>query len=106
MLLREVICIVEIIGGVKLVVTYKIESTSVQGIGARTRNCVDYAARSEAVLRGIVAREYGELLNSIHAQVLTQYAPGARVGIVIYERPVQTITVLRGPASVDGHLYP
>src|SRR5437879_1383036 len=98
MLLREVICIVEIIGGVKLVVTYKIESTSVQGIGTRTRNCVDYAARSEAVLRGIVAREYGELLNSIHTQVLTEFAAGACVGIIIHDRPVQAITVLRGPA--------
>ena len=48
--------IVEVVCGIKFVVTYKIESTSVQGIGTRTRNCVDYAARSEAVLRGIVAR--------------------------------------------------
>src|SRR5437016_8651498 len=105
MLFGEIVCVVEVIRGVQFVIAQKIESASVKGIGARARDRVDYPARSEAVLRGIVAGQYGEFLNRIHAQILTQYAPRARIGIVIYERTVQTITILSGPASVDGHFY-
>src|SRR5260370_8376991 len=81
------------------------EGGSGEGVGARTRGRVEDATRSEAVVRGIVAGQYGEFLDRVHAQILAEYAPWPRIGIVIYKRPVQTITILRGPASVDGHLY-
>src|SRR4029077_15929591 len=42
MLFGQVICIIEVIWGVKFVIAQKIKGTSVEGVVARPRDCVDY----------------------------------------------------------------
>ena len=101
----EAVGIFKKIGGVQRAVAQELIHASVKLIGARARNRVDDAARSEAVLRGIVAGQDRELLDRIHTQVLAQHAARPGVGVVIDDHAVQTIGILRRPVASDAELH-
>src|SRR5262249_52500102 len=87
-------------------VAQKIKSSSMKRIGAGLCDSVDYTAGSEPVLGGIVAGQHRKLVNRVDAQVGAENASGTGVGIIVHDRAVKTITVLRGPASTHAQLFP
>ena len=72
-----------------------------KGASSRIRDCVDDSARSAPVLRGIIALQYGNLLDRVDAQVGSQDAAGCAIGIVVDAQPVQPVAVLLGSAAGD-----
>jgi len=76
----------------------------VKSIGPRARNGVDDSSGCFAILRRIVARENGELLNGVHAEISAKYAAGRSVGVIVEANAVQSIIVLLRPRAGDSQL--
>src|SRR4029077_13559615 len=77
---------------------------SMEHIGSGLRDRVDYAARSEAILRRIVVGQDRKLLNGVHTEVLAEYASRSRIRVVVDDKTVQAIGVLRRAIAVDAQL--
>src|ERR1700739_1964629 len=91
-------------GRVHRAIARELVGASMEHIGSGLRDRIDYAARSEAILRRIVVGQDRKLLNGVHAEVLAEYASRARIRVIVDDKTVQAIGVLRGAIPVDAQL--
>src|SRR5207302_3031498 len=90
---------VEVVSGVELAVAEELIGTAMDLISPRAGNCIDHASRGLAIVCRVVAGDYREFLNRVHAKVAAQDAPRRAVGVVIETDAIQSIVVLLWPRA-------
>src|SRR5260370_13618120 len=92
---------IEEIPSIQRAVSDKSVNASLQPIRPGASNCVDDAAGSLSIFGRVIAREDGELLNGIYAQVSSQDAARCPVRVIVDTRAVETIIVLLWTGARD-----
>src|SRR5579864_6000767 len=101
----EAVGVFKKIRGVESAVAEKFVDAAVELIGSGAGDGVDDSSGSVAVFRGVIAGEYGEFLNGIDAEILTEDAAGSGVGIVIDHHAIEAVSVLGGPGTANAQLH-
>src|SRR4029077_20575330 len=57
-----------------------------------------------AILRRVVAGDNGKLLNRVHAEVRAEHVSWSGIGVVVDDKAVEPVGILRRPISVNAYL--
>src|SRR5258705_579604 len=97
---------IKIVSRVQSLIAHKIVGIPMERIGARLGNGVDDRARRASVLRRIIGRQDGKLLNRIHAESTTDHASRGSVRVVVYGDSVYPKVIFVGTVPGARELVP
>src|SRR5258708_5495583 len=98
--------VLKIIARVQSTVADKLIDAAVEIVGSGAGDSIYHTAGSFPIFRGIVAGQYGKLLNSVNAKIAAEDAAWSSIRVVIQANPVETVVVLLRPGARNGELLP